>query len=79
VYNPVGWDLFTQNWKAKLMRAQFSYSENDDRWGVMRSELNKGIPSQAAQTVDGLDKKHVKPVLDTVSAHTPAFVQEITH
>jgi hypothetical protein len=79
VYNPVSWDLFTQAWKAKLMRAQFSYSENDNRWSVMLSELNKGIPSQAAQVVDGLDSKHVKPVLDTVSAHTPAFVQEITH
>jgi hypothetical protein len=86
VYNPASWDLFTQAWKVKLMRAQASYSDSY-RWGEMLSELKKGIPSKAAQAVDDLDldnnkqldNKHVKPVLDTVSAHTPAFVQEVTH
>ena len=78
VYNPVGWDLFTQNWKVKLMRTQDSYSEGD-RWAAMLRELNKGIPSQAAQAVDGLTPSHVKPVLDTVRGYTWDFVKEVTH
>jgi hypothetical protein len=78
VYNPVGWDLFTQDWKVKLMRAQASYTESN-RWGQMLQELNKGIPSQASQVVDGLTPENVKPVIDTVSAYTSNFVKEVTH
>jgi hypothetical protein len=78
VYNPASWDLFTQAWKVKLMRAEASYSESN-RWGEMLGELNKGIPSQAAQAVEDLTPERVKPVIDTVRAYTPDFVKEVTH
>ncbi|MCX5683292.1 MAG: hypothetical protein NT049_06370, partial [Planctomycetota bacterium] len=82
VYNPYGWDLFTQDWKVKLMRTETPYNDNrdsDNRWGVMLSELNKGIPSQASQAVEGLTPEHVKPAIDTVRAYTADFVKEVTH
>jgi hypothetical protein len=78
VYNWCSWDLFTQAWKVKLMRAQASYSDSN-RWGEMLGELNKGIPSQATQAFDGLTPEHVKPVRDMVNAYTADFVKEITH
>jgi len=82
VFNPASWDLFTQAWRVKLMRTETSYNDDrthDPRWGVMLSELKKGIPSQAAQTVDGLNEQHVKPVLETIESYTAEFVREVTH
>jgi hypothetical protein len=78
VYNPVSWDPFSQFWKVKLMRAEASYTESN-RWSQMLQELNKGIPSQAAQAAPGLTFESVKPAVDMVSAYTWDFVKEVTH
>ena len=71
VYNRYTWDLFTQHWKVKLMRA--------DRWNELIPELDKGLPSEAGEVAADLTPERMDPVRQMLSAYSPEFVKEVTH
>jgi hypothetical protein len=71
VYNRYTWDLFTQHWKVKLMRA--------DRWNELIPELDKGLPSEAGEVAGVLTPERMDPVRQMLSAYSPDFAKGVTH
>ena len=80
VYNRWSWDLFTQHWKVKIMRVQSvdPDPQQSQRWQLMLSEVNKGVPGQAQQVASQLTAERLKPVRDMLNAYSQDFVKEIT-
>jgi hypothetical protein len=64
-------DLFTQHWRAKLMRA--------DRWKYLLTELDKGVPSQGGSVAGALTADRLDPVRMMIEAYDEEFVAEVTH
>jgi len=71
VYNRYSWDLFTQHWKVKLMRA--------DRWNELIPELDKGLPNEAGEVAGVLTPERMDPVRQMLSAYSPDFAKGVTH
>jgi hypothetical protein len=77
VYMPVwppvtgSWDLFTQCWKVKLVRA--------DRWKDLIPELDKNVPADGSSVASELTADRKKPVRDMLGAYNWEFVKEFTH
>lgn len=70
-YYGFGWDTFTQNWRAKLMRA--------DRWKTLLTELDKSIPSQGQEIAGKLTPERLEPVRKVLEGYNDPFVKEVTH
>jgi hypothetical protein len=71
VYNRDSWDLFTQHWQVKLVRA--------DRWNELIPELDKGLPSEAGDVAGVLTPERMDPVRQMLSAYSPDFAKGVTH
>ena len=65
------WDLFTQDWKVKLVRT--------DRWDDVLPLLDGAIPSEGAEVARKLDDEHLEPVRKMLQAYDEEFVKEVTH
>lgn len=71
VYNRWSWDLFTQNWKVKLVRT--------DRWKDLLAELDRGLPAVGSDVAGELTAERLEPVRRMLTGYDEAFVQEVTH
>jgi hypothetical protein len=71
VYARYSWDLFTQHWKVKLMRA--------DRWKHLLTELQGGTPAGGGEVAAELTQERLEPVVQLIQYYDDAFVQEFTH
>lgn len=69
VFNRYSWDLFTQDWKVKLMRA--------DRWQVLTGALGRSVPDQ--DLAAKLTKERLDPVRQMLEAYSDPFVEEVSH
>jgi len=69
-----GWDLFTQDWKVKLMRM------DPDLWMGLRNQFNRSIPGEGAELNSVLTEERLEPVITMLEAYTNReFIEEFTH
>ena len=71
VYNRYSWDLFTQHFKFKLVRA--------DRWKELIPELDKQPPAGGGAIAAALTPENLKPVRQNLEGWGEEFVKEVTH
>jgi len=69
--NDSGWDLFTQNWRYRLIRC--------DHWEWARDQMNAGIPPEAKGDVLNLTSEDLEPVTKMLEMYDPEFVKYMTH
>ena len=66
-----GWDLFTQNWRVRLVRM--------DHWDWSKDAIDAGIPSEAQFAAENITSVLVLPVRKMLEMYDPEFVDLITH
>lgn len=70
--NDNGWDLFTQNWRFRLVRT--------DQWEWAKLQMDAGIPGQAQGDVQNLTLEQMTPVRKMLEMYDyQTFVRIITH
>ena len=65
------WDLFTQNWKVKLVRT--------DKWSELVDELDRPPPAGAGEVASKLTAERLEPVRKMLQGYDDAFVREVAH
>lgn len=71
VYNRWSHDLFTQDWKVKLVR--------QDRWKALIPRLNDPVPADGSDVRDALNTENIEPIRKMLGAYDDPFVEEVTH
>jgi len=71
VYNRYSWDLFTQHFKVKLVRA--------DRWKELLPEINKTAPASGGTVAAALTPERLKSVRQVLEGYDEQFMKEVTH
>jgi len=66
-----GWDLFTQNWRVRIVRM--------DHWNWSRDTLAGGIPSGATVAGENLGDDIIVPVRKMIEMYPEEHVDLITH
>jgi len=66
-----GWDLFTQNWRVRLVRM--------DHWDWCKETLDQGIPSGAGLAQERLGEDIITPVRKMLEMYRAEHVDLITH
>jgi hypothetical protein len=69
--NDSGWDLFTQNWRYRLIRC--------DHWQWARDQMNAGVPSGARGDALSLTEDQLGPVRTMLEMYDPEFAKWVTH
>jgi hypothetical protein len=69
--NDNGWDLFTQNWRYRLVRTE--------NWQWALDHVTAGIPGEATYARANLDESHILTVRKMLEMYTPEMVNLITH